>query len=410
METTVDYLIIGGGIAGVTAAETIRETDKTSTIAIIASEPHMLYSRVLLPSYIKQRIKREQVFMRKISDYDAANISFYAGEEAVEVRPTAHDVVLRSGAVMRYGKLLIATGGHVRQVPFQGVEGISGVFRLQTIDDADFLYQALPSIKEAVVLGGGFIALEFLEILRLRGISTTLVCKSERFAEGLMSEAGSGILETNFADHEIKVLLKESVAEVESENGKIVAVRTFDGKEIKCDALCVGIGIEKNISFLKDSGIATGEDSILADKFLTTNDLDIFAAGDVVEFDDVIFGVKQRVGNWNNAFLQGKAIGRTMRGDKTEFRNLSGYSISNLSFHLTFVGRISRELKSVVRYLPGKSQYAEFFFANGSMAGASLINLPKLQAQVQKWILGKYDFSGREAELADVKVSLDSST
>ncbi|OHA01028.1 MAG: hypothetical protein A3C11_00950 [Candidatus Sungbacteria bacterium RIFCSPHIGHO2_02_FULL_49_12] len=408
MDSSVDYLIIGGGIAGVAAAEAIREQDKSSRVSIIASEPHLLYSRVLLPSYLKQKIKREQVFMRSIDDFDKLDIHFYAGEEVVEVRPTAHDVVLHSGNTVRYRKLLIAAGGQARSLPFDSAAGILDIHRLQTLDDADRLYQALPEIHEAVVIGGGFIALEFLEILRLRGIQATLLCEGSHFADNLFSPAGSALLEANFAEHETRVFCSETIESIKGEAGKIRGVVTSAGKQISCDALCVGIGIERNLKFLDGSGIVTGKKGILTDSYLRTSEADIYAAGDIAEFEDAVLDITHSVGNWNNAFLQGKTVGKTLAGAKTQFQNLSSYSISNLGFHMTSLGHIDRNLPSVIRYDSASTRYMEIFLKEGAVIGASLINLPNAQSLIQRWIREKQNFAGRETELADTQKILGS--
>lgn len=402
MDPVIDYVIVGGGIAGMTAAETIREQDKDAAIAVFSLEPHLLYSRVLLPSYLKQRIPRDRVFMRTVRQLDEANIGAHLSEEVVSVAPQRHEIALASGRTLGYRKLLIATGGRVRPLAIAGLKGLSGAYRLQTIDDADEFYGALPSIKNAVVLGGGFIALEFLETLALRKIPTTLIFPEERFFERFVGPEGSTLLQENFERHGIRVISGDEARAVEGVDGKITKISTKNGNEIPCDALCAGIGLQRNLEFLEGSGIKIGKQGILVNEYLETSLPDVFAAGDIAEFNDLVLGITHLVGNWNNAFLQGKTAGRGMAGGRVPFSSLSGYSVGNLGLHLSVLGDAGSGLTTpVVRYSAKPLSYVEFFLKDGAMRGAVLVNGVRHQAVIQKWILDKAVFTGKEQLLAD---------
>lgn len=406
MDQVIDYVIIGGGIAGMTAAEAIRERNKDASIAVFSMEPHLLYSRVLLPSYIKQRIPREKVFMRTIQQVDLLNIGVHANEEVMSVMPERHEIVLKSGRSLGYKKLLIASGGRVRQLALAGLKDLSGVYRLQTIDDADLLHDALPSIRNAVVIGGGFIALEFLEILTLRKIPTTLIFPEARFFERFVGPAGSALYQENFERHGIKVIAGDEARAVEGAQGRVTKVITKNGNEILCDALCAGVGIQRNIEFLEGSGIQRGAQGILVNEYLETSAPDVYAAGDIAEFNDVVLGMTHMAGNWNSAFLQGKIAGRGMAGDRAAFINLSNYSLGNLGLHLSLLGDVGPHLASIIRQSAKPVSYAEFFVKDGLVRGAVMINGARHQATVQKWIIDKVSVAGKEAILQDPEADL----
>ena len=160
-----DYLIIGGGIAGVTAAETIREKSPTGTIGIISGEPHLLYSRVLIPSFLKGRISRDQLFLRRAEDFTRRNIDLHLGQTAVSVDTKLKAVRLENGLVFRYKKLLVTSGGRVK--PWGRKEDLEFIYRMQTLDDADRIRARLPALKSPLVIGSSFISLEFLEVFFL---------------------------------------------------------------------------------------------------------------------------------------------------------------------------------------------------------------------------------------------------
>ncbi|MBI2054910.1 MAG: FAD-dependent oxidoreductase [Candidatus Sungbacteria bacterium] len=404
----VDYLIIGGGIAGITAAETIREHDKVSSVSVITSEPHMLYSRVLLPSYLKGRIKREQLFMRTIKDFDDKDIRVFVGEEVTAIDTGRHEVALGSGGKIGYRKLLIATGGKPKPIPFEGAEKLSRIFRLQTIDDADMLYKVLPGIKHALIIGGGFISLEFLDIFASRGIHATLICQDKNFFSQFVGPGGSEVLHKNFEERGVRLVTGDEISAVSGADGRVDGVFTKKGLRIQGDALCLGIGILRNYEFLAGSGITVGEKGILADEFLATPTYGVWVAGDVAEFQDIVLGVRHAVGNWNNAFLQGKAAAGSILGGKTPFRNVASYAITNLGFHISVVGDAGHHLASLVRQSVKPLCYEEFFLDNGIVKGAALINFPKHQPLVQAWILEQKNLAGLGAKIADVAIPLES--
>lgn len=406
MDPVIDYIIVGGGIAGMTAAETIRERNKDASIAVFSTEPHLLYSRVLLPSYLKQRIPRDKVFMRTVHQLDEVNIGAHLSEEVVRVDPARHEVALKSAKTVGYRKLLIATGGRVRPLAIAGLKDLAGVYRLQTIDDADEFYQALPGIKHAVVLGGGFIALEFLETLVLRKIPTTLIFPEARFFERFVRPEGSALFQENFERHGIRVISDDEARAAEGAEGSITMISTKNGNELPCDALCAGIGIQRNLEFLEGSGIQIGKQGILVNEYLETSAPDVLAAGDIAEFNDVVLGYSHLVGNWNNAFLQGKTAGCGMAGKRVPFTNLSNYSIGNLGLHLSVLGDVGSGLSSVIRKTAKPLGYEEFFLKDGVMRGAVLINGARHQALVQKWVIDKAILAGKEHLLGDPAVDI----
>lgn len=369
--TKYDYLIIGGGIAGVTAAETIREKDASATIGILSNEPHLLYSRVLLPHYLKKRIRREQLFLRKADDFTKNKIDLRLGESISAVDPGRHEVMLGSEALLGYGKLLIASGG--RAVQWGKEEDQEFIYRLQTLDDADRLHAALADIKTPLVIGGSFISLEFLEIFVLNGTPPILLFRDAHFFGKLLDDGGGDILRNNFERHGIRVQSGDAVKEIVTRVGQR-KVFTQALHEIPFDAIALGVGIERNMKFLQGSGITMGEKGVRTDEFLKTNKGDVFSAGDVAEFYDVLSGRHRALGNWTNAFLQGKCAALNMLGREETFRSVSAYSITNLGFQITALGDHEGHEETIVRANLAKDQYERFFLKGGVLKGAVLIN------------------------------------
>jgi NAD(P)H-nitrite reductase large subunit len=370
---TYDYLIIGGGIAGVSAAETLRELEGASQIGIVSNEPHILYSRVLLPSYLKNRIPREQLFLRHEDDFTAKRIDVHLGGEAAFVDIKRREVLLKNGMRFGYGKLLLSAGGQVRAWGETPEENQDIIYRLHTLDDADRLKENLDAIRDPIVIGGSFIALEFLEIFVLNRLPPLLLCKDQGMLNGWLEGQGSDLLSSRFRQEGIVVQFGDAVKEIQrKESG--MRVITNGLRQFSAGAIALGIGIERNLTFLKDSGIELGKKGIRTSEFLETNIPGVFAAGDIAEFFDAIKGEYRALGNWTNAVLQGKCAAKNMAGVSSSFRSVSGYSISNFGLHITILGDYEGADESIVRVEPIQNRYERLFLRKGILTGAALIN------------------------------------
>ena len=386
-----------------TAAETIRENDPDSTIGIISDEPHPLYSRVLLPHYLKKKISREKLFLRKIDDFSDKKIELRMNEEVSFLDCERKEVKLKGGAILGFNKLLVASGGRVKPWGKDGDQEF--IYRLQTIDDADRLTEKLSSIKNSLVIGGSFISLEFLEIFTLNNIPSTLLLRDTHFLSRIFDFRGGEILRNNFEKYGIKMMAEDSVKEVEKKEGNL-EIETASLQKISCDSIALGIGIDRNIEFLRDSGIELGERGIRTNQFLETNRAGIFAAGDTAEFFDIILGKHHVVGNWTNAFLQGKIAGLNMLGRHEEFKKVSGYSITNLGFQITALGECSSYHDSVIRLDAEKNQYERFCLQDGVLVGAALINRFEDKPHLANLIENKKNLENYREQLADFKFDI----
>lgn len=398
-----DYLIIGGGIAGVTAAEIIREHDTNGSIAVISEEPRVLYSRVLLPAYLKKKITRDRLFLRTADNFIEKRIDLLLGQTITAVDSAHHEAICGSGDRMGYGKLLLACGGDVR--PWGDKEIQPWIYRLQTLDDADRLFVALPSLKNPLVVGSSFISLEFLEIFVAQGIVPALMARAKHFFGDVLDEEGGQLLQENFEQHGIRAHFGEEVEDVVVRDGSLDVITKKSGLQ-RADALAVGIGLERAISFLEGSGIAIGAHGIRTNEFLETSQLDVYAAGDAAEFYDIIFHTHRAQGTWTNSFLQGKHAGLVMTGMRQPFRHVSAYSLTNLGFQITIVGDCGDRRETIVRSDFAKKQYERFFLRDDALVGAVLINRFADKAPLVRLIETAIPISTFRASLRDLSFDL----
>lgn len=371
------YCIIGGGVAGVTAAETIREYDREGKIAIVSDETLPLYSRVLLPAYVKGDVLRARLDLRTIVDFEKKEIDVFFGRTATRVLQDEKSVVLDDRTRLSFDKLLIASGGAPK--PWEAEGGNKrGVFRLHTIDDAESMKRVLRDARRSVVVGDKFIALEFLEIFQRAGIPITLVCKHKNMFGNLLDSVGVKILHDHLQAQRIAFVFEDEIAEIEGKE-RVERVITKNGMSFPADVIGVGIGLKRNFDFLNGSGVAVGDAGVLANRFLETNISGIYAAGDIAEYEDAVLGSRHISGNWTGAFLQGKTVGLNMTAktpdEKQEFRFIPFYSMTSFGMYITLLGVAAPDYtESVSRGDPFERRYERFFMKDNCLVGAVLFN------------------------------------
>lgn len=384
MRNQYDYCIIGGGVAGVTAAETIRARDPNGTIGIFSAETYRLYSRVLLPHYVKGEMEREKLFLRKEDDYERTRIDFHPGTEISFVNTEKREIGLRDQTMIAYKKLLIASGGEVAPSPLD--ELAEHRYHLQTLDDADRLREAFRAkrFERPLVVGGSFIALEFLSISEAYKIPARVLFRGEHFFSRIMGPEGGELIQRVCIEHGFEVVSGAEIDEVE-EGEHALRITTSRLFEIEQDALFLATGIRRSVSFLAGSGVEIGE-GVKANEFLETSSPGVFAAGDVAEYFDPIFAKHRMVGNWTNAFLQGKLAGFNMTGERLALRVVSAYTAVHFGLAITVIGECFGTEGSVERADFKKNSYERYFFSGDLLIGAVLINRGDIRAHAASLI------------------------
>ena len=406
----VDFLIIGGSAAGTTAAEVIRGLKPEATVTIVTDENHEEYSRILVPHYIRHKVTREQVFLKKPEWYKEKLIELIKLKKVIKLDAVNHKVSLGDGEEIEYGKLLITVGGAV--VPFEapGVD-LGNIFYRRTIEDADSIIKGLEGAKNAVVVGGGFIGLEFAHSFRANGVENVTVLVMEPFFwKGKLDEDSSKVLTNLLESNGVKILTNEQVERFEGDGG-VKKVVTKSGKTLDAEIVGIGIGIKSNLGFLENSGVKINR-GILTNEYLETNLPDIYAAGDCAEFLDVIFDRQHILGIWANATLQGSTVGKTMTGTKTVFETAFSYSINIFGGNCSFVGETDESFADeiVIRGSVKEAKMTRIFIKKiaGVMrvVGATVINDPAEVGPLARAIKDRVDVSRYKAKFGDMNFDL----
>lgn len=378
------YVIVGGGIAGTTAAEELRKLDSRTEVILVSEEQHPVYSRVLLPHYLKGKISRERVFLKKESWYEAERIEWVRGLRVVHLDPRNKTIGLSDGRELPYDKLLIASGGELRTLS----SDIRGVSYLRTLDDADHLMQLLNErngFSRGAVYGGGFIACEYINLFAHFGLPICVAFRGSYFWSRLLDPAAGALIMQCLVAHGVELHPNAIFSDIIGEK-ELTGFLTSSGTHA-CSILGVGIGVEPDLSWISEAGVEV-RCGIVCNEFLQTNVPNVYAAGDVAEFYDVIVGRHVREGNWMNATMQGRHVAHVMMGEMKPFELVSSYATNVLGLEIIFVGDISKEHADDVRVFGSVEDggVAQLFARLGQLIGGILVGRNQDRAQMTNLI------------------------
>ncbi|MBU0624892.1 FAD-dependent oxidoreductase [Patescibacteria group bacterium] len=404
------YLIIGGGIAGTTAAETLRKEQPEASVAIISAEPHPLYSRILLskPNFFLEKVPFDTIWMRKPEWYTQQGIDYLSGQEATMLDATNHLVTLANGTQIEYEKLLLAIGCPVRRVSIPGLDK-RGCNYVKTVEDAREIITNVKRARRAIVVGSGFISFEMLDMLHLAGLEVEAVIREKYFWEPLLDEPAGRIIERRLAETGIKVHLESEVSEVLGDDS-VTGVVLKNGEQVESQIVILGVGTQLTGEWLKLAGLEIRR-GIVATERLETNLADIWTAGDVAEFKDVILDSFNMCGLWINAQLQGQIAALNMLGRSEVYRRLSSYIAHGFGLNIGFVGQVWRDkdCEIISRGDPLTNHYTGIVIRGGQrIIGGFMMNTTQDMAPITRLIEAGVDILNFRNQLADSTIDLSS--
>lgn len=402
------YLIIGGGVAGVTCAETIRQKDSSGTIAIVDDEPYTLYSRVMLskPNFFLGKIPFDQIWLKKEDWYEKNNIILMGGKTVVSLDQKNKIIELKDNKQISYDKLLIATGVRTRPWNILGSDK-KGIHYLRTLDDGKNIISNIKTAKKAVTIGGGFIGFEMADLLKLAGLDVTMILRENYFWQPTLDEKSGNMIEQALEKSGVNIIKDTEVIEVIG-NENVEAIILKDGTKIPCDMIICGIGtIPPPMNFVTDAGVEI-KNGILANEYLETNVSDIWTAGDIAEYKDILLEENIQLGNWVNAREQGRIAGLNMAGEKTPFKFVSFYTTQGVGVSIAFIGdsRPLPDRKIIERGSPEINSYARILIVGNELVGATLINRTSELTSIAKLIEKNTDVSNHTSDISNPDFNL----
>ena len=403
-----DYLIIGGGVAGTVAAETIRHHDANGSIAIISDEPYPFYSRIMLSksNFFLGKVPFGSIFRHDHDWYIKNTIDLKNGVRATKLNADTKTITLNSNESLTYTKLLLAIGGCARTLGLPN-ENINGVYCVRTLDDAKNIISSMKTAKNAVVVGAGFIGFEMCDILKLAGFDVTLIIREPFFWGHLLNPKAGAIIEKAITEKGVAIIKEDEIASIEGAE-KLTGITTKKHIRLDTDLLTIGVGAVCPIDILHKHGTIKTGNGIIVNEYLETNVPDVWAAGDCAEYFDTILDEYIQMGNWANAQLQGKVAGLNMTGKQTAFEAVTNYTCSGFGLSIAFVGDVkSGEGKKLIERMPNDTHsYGHFILKNNRIIGAALINRTAELPAITALIKNKIDISHKKETLVSGDITM----
>ena len=313
-------VIIGNGIAGITAARHIRKlSDKK--ITVISAESEYFFSRTALMYVYMGHMKfnHTQPYENWFWKKNKINLLQAFVENVNHENKT---LLLNGGASISYDKLIIATGSKPNKFgwPGQDLNGVQGLYSKQDLEKLEKNAPNNKVCKRAVIVGGGLIGIEMAEMLRSRKIPVTFLVREKSFWNGVLPKGESQLINEHILEHHIDLRLDTNLEEIiADENGNAIAVKTDKGDHIECTVVGLTAGVTPNIDFLKDSGIALGK-GVKVNRLLETNIKDIYAIGDCAEQHEAIGNRRPIEAVWYTGRMMGETVAQTICDKPTEYK------------------------------------------------------------------------------------------
>ena len=372
-EKKYDYIIAGGGLAGASAVEGIRERDAKGSILLIGEERHMPYHRPPLTKTLWSGKKQlEDIFVQKEEFYTKQKVTLKRGTKVIAIRPDSKSVTDSTNTTHRFGKLLLATGGMPKRLRIPGGE-LPGVVYYRYLDDYLDTHPKAQEGKSVVVIGGGFIGTEIAAALTLKKLKVTMVFPASRPCNRIFPDyLGEHILK-EYLKRGITVLTGD-VPMVIEKKGDAFRVHTKKDNLLEADILIVGIGITPSTELAQKAGLAVA-DGIMLNSFLQTTHPDIYAAGDNACYPDKWHGAATRVEHWDNALNQGKCAGKNMAGAQEEYTHMPYFFSDLFDFGYEAVGEIDSRLETRAEWQEPNEKGIVYYVKENTIRGVLLCNV-----------------------------------
>jgi 3-phenylpropionate/trans-cinnamate dioxygenase ferredoxin reductase component len=403
MSTEQTFVIVGASLAGAKAAEALRAEGFDGHLMLIGAEKERPYERPpLSKEYLRGEAGREKVYVHPKSFYAHHSIDLRLGRTAVHLNASAKELTLDNGERLRYNRLLLTTGAEPRQLRIPGNE-LDGVLYLRSVNDSDVLRERLDRGGTVVVVGGGWIGAEVAASARQRGLEVTLIDPNEVPLERVLGIEVGSVYRDIHAGHGVQLLMGTGVAAFEGDRA-VERVRTSDGRQLECDFVVVGVGVQPRVGLAARAGIAVN-DGIIVDEHLQTSGPGVFAAGDVARAHHPFYGQGIRVEHWSNALNQGPAAARAMLGHMDAYDRVPYFFSDQYDVSMEYSGFAHSWDRVAFRGDPTSRQFIAFWLTGDHVVAAMNVNVWDVADPIQRLIRGRVAVEDRR--LADLDVPIE---
>ncbi|HZJ26285.1 MAG TPA: FAD-dependent oxidoreductase [Acidimicrobiia bacterium] len=377
-------VIVGAGLAGAKAAETLRAEGFDGRVVLIGEEPERPYERPpLSKAHLWGAADREKAFVHHESFYAEQRIELRTATKVVALLPDEHTVTLAGGERLRYDRLLLATGAAPRRLDLAGAE-LGGVHHLRTLADADQLADAIGRASNVAVIGAGWIGSEVAAAARQLGRTVAMIAPATVPLQRVLGTEVGAVYRNLHADHGVDLHLETAVTALRG-NGHVEEVHLTGGSRVAADLVVVAIGAVPRTELAAAAGLAV-DDGIVVDAHLRTSAPDIFAAGDVASAFHPHLDARVRVEHWANALHQGPAAARNMLGIPTPYARIPYFFSDQYDLGMEYSGYAPTWDRVVFRGDPTAGEFIAFWLSQDVVVAGMNANIWDVSDTIQRLI------------------------
>lgn len=390
------FVIVGAGLAGAKAAETLRSEGFTGRVILIGDERDHPYERPpLSKAFLAGNAERDSVFVQNNSWYAEHDIELHLGQPAVHLDRAAHTVTLGDGTTLQYDKLLLATGSEPRRLDIPGTD-LVGVHHLRRLAHSERLKHVLASLGREnghlVIAGAGWIGLEVAAAARGYGAEVTVVEPAPTPLHSVLGPELGAVFTDLHTERGVRFAFGTQLTGITGQDGMVLAALTDDGQEHPAHDVLAAIGAAPRTALAEAAGLTLVDRAdgggIAVDASLRTSDPDIFAAGDVANAEHPLLGRRLRVEHWANALNGGPAAARAMLGQDVSYDRVPYFFSDQYDLGMEFSGWAAPGSydQVVCRGDVGKRQFIAFWLNEGRVLAGMNVNIWDVTEPVQDLI------------------------
>jgi 3-phenylpropionate/trans-cinnamate dioxygenase ferredoxin reductase component len=405
-DRSVEFLLIGGGMAAGHCAAELRKRGADGSILLVGREPDPPYERPpLSKEYLRAEASREDTYVQGRDWYDENDVELLTGRSVMGLDAGARTAKLQGGEEIGFEKALLATGARVNVL--HHIEGSQndGIHYLRVIGNSDAIRADAEKAEHVVLIGGSYIGTEVAASLTAKGANCTiLMIEDVALSRAFGDEAGRWFQEV-LESKGIEVHGGEELHSFEGD-GQVQAVVTKSGLRLECDTVIIGAGVHPDVMLAERAGIAV-ENGIVCDSKLQTSVDGIYAAGDCCSYDSVVHGRRLRVEHWDVAMQQGMAAGANLLGEDQDYEVVP-YFFSDLAdwASLEYVGPASDWDELIWRGDRDAGEFLVWYLKDGKVAAALSVDRSEDLGEARRMLADGVDVSGVKEQLADVDSDL----
>ncbi len=397
----VHIAIVGGGLAGATAADAYRAAGGSGSVLLLSSDPDLPVHRPpLSKGYLRGDESLDAVYVHAGDFYRDSGIDLRLETHVDRLDLAGKRVTTGDRETVEYEKLVLATGATPRVVALRGAH-LEGIYSLRSLTDSNKLKAASAEARRVLIIGAGFVGMEVAASLTQRGLECTVVEIAPRVWPRIISEATSNFMQRSFEKRGVRFIFGRGIAELDG-NEHVSAAVLEDGERVETDLVIAGVGVTLNTRLAAQSGLAV-ENGVVVDGYLRTSDPDVYAIGDIANFPDPVGG-RIHLEHWDNALHQGRAVGNTLAGAPEPFHHGAHFFSDVFDLSLNMLGYPADPDTILVRGNPADGQFTNLYVKDGQLRAAFMINDDRHFDAWRRLIEARQPVAGAEAMLEDVQV------